>query len=360
MKEERVFQLLPVIAAGDAVSNDARAIDGLLRKAGYRTGIYAESLDSGLPRGTAREISALPLLREDDVLLYHASTGSHLNYDLRKLRGRKVVMYHNITPPEFFEGYSSQAERIARFGYEGIRYLAAYADACICDSEYNRRQLMAMGYTCPIDVCPILIPFSDYNREANPDILNRYRGDGWTNLLFVGRVTPNKKQEDVIRAFSRYAKRYNPKSRLFLAGNADEMETYLEELRKYCRALKVEDRVMITGRIPFDSILAYYRLADVFVCMSEHEGFCVPLAEAMYFKIPIVAYSAAAVPETLGNGGVLLESKDPDRVAEAIDRVIRDPEVRAGISAGQTEILEQLSRDRVGSRLMECLKKAMG
>lgn len=360
MKKRRIFQILPVIVSGDAVSNDARALERLLKGAGFRTGIYAESVDGRLPRRAAAEISSLPKLRDDDVLIYHASTGTHLNYDLRRLRGRKIVIYHNITPPEFFAGISPAAERIARFGYEGIRFLADYADYCICDSEYNRQQLIGMGYRCPMEVCPILIPYADYNVEADRKTLDRYRGDGWTNLLFIGRISPNKKQEDVIRAFARYSEKYNPKTRLILAGNADGMEAYREKLVECGRALGVEERVIITGKIPFEEILAYYRLADVLVCMSEHEGFCVPLVEAMHFRVPIVAYGAAAVPETLGKGGVLLEDKDPDRAADAIDRVMRDAEVRRRMMEGQKEILAALSMDAVGDRMLSCLKRAIG
>ena len=156
-----------------------------------------------------------------------------------------------------------------------------------------------MGYTCPIDVCPILIPFSDYEKEPDRRVLRRYKGDGKTNLLFVGRIAPNKKQENVIRAFYFYHKYYSPDSRLFLVGSWSGMESYYERLCDYVKALGIAEHVVFTGHIRFDEILAYYHLADVFLCMSEHEGFCVPLVEAMYFHVPIVAYSCAAVPDTL-------------------------------------------------------------
>ena len=268
----RIVQMLPTIQYGDAVSNDTLAIDRIIREQGYETGIYAENIDTHLPVGTAKRIPEMPPLDHSDILIYHASTGTQLNFDLPGFGGRKVMIYHNITPAKYFHGYNEDAARLTASGYEGMRFLADKIDYCIADSDYNRSDLLNMGFNCPIDVCPIIISFEDYDAEPNAKILRQYRGKGWTNLVFVGRIAPNKKQEDVIRAFYCYKKRYNPKSRLFLVGNIQGMEKYAMQTQRYAQMLGVYDDIVWTGHIKFSEVLAYYRLADVFVCMSEHEG----------------------------------------------------------------------------------------
>ena len=355
----RMIQMLPTISFGDAVGNDTLAIRNIISEMGMETGIFAENIDTRLPAGTAKRIDEMPPLHSEDVLIYHASTGTQLNFDLPKFGGKKVMIYHNITPPEFYEGYSPAAVSLTQFGYEGIRFLAKHITYCIADSDYNRQDLRKMGYTCPIDTCPILIPFEDYEEKPDPEVIARYQNDGWTNLLFVGRIAPNKKQEDVIRAFYCYQRRFNPKSRLFLVGSDGGMEKYSEKLRAYVGRLGLQDKVIFPGHIKFNAILAYYHLAHVFVCMSEHEGFCVPLVEAMFFDKPIVAYRSSAIPETMGKGGLLLEKKDPEFTAAVIDRVVKDGALRSYISKMQRERLKAFSYETVKANLLACLKNVL-
>ena len=164
----------------------------------------------------------------------------------------------------------------------------------------------------------------------------------------------------MIRTFYYYHRDYNPKSRLFLVGNDTGMENYRYQLENYIQALGLSGRVIFPGHISFAAILAYYRLADAFVCMSEHEGFCVPLVEAMYFDLPIVAYASSAVPETLGKGGLLLDSKDPQIAAAAIDRVIRDEKLRATIAKEQKARLAQFRYEQVSAIMRNCILKVAG
>lgn len=351
----RVVQLLPTLSYGDAVGNDALALKKLLQQLEFQTQIYAENIDPRLPRGTAEPFTQFPELSDDDVILYHASTGTELNDRLPSLKGRKWMIYHNITPPEFFRPYAPAAEALTASGLKGVRKLADHIEHCIADSEFNKRDLLRMGYTCPIDICPVLIPFSDYEKEPNRRVLRRYQGDGRTNLLFVGRIAPNKKQENVIRAFYFYHKYYNPDSRLFLVGSWNGMECYYERLCDYVEALGITEHVIFTGHIHFDEILAYYHLADVFLCMSEHEGFCVPLVEAMYFQVPIVAYSCAAVPDTLGGSGVLLNSNDPMPAAAAIHEIVTSASLRQEILETQAERLCVFEYESVRNRLEKTL-----
>ena len=337
------------------MGNDTRAIYRILKEEGFDTVIGAEAVDRRIPKDEAAELKDLPKIREEDLVIYHGSTGSKLNFDIAGYPGRKIMIYHNITPPGFFRRYNKEARENMEYGYEGIRYLKDKFAYCIADSEYNKQELRRMGYECPIDVCPILIPFEDYDREPSAKVLKQYR-DGKKNWLFVGRIAPNKKQEDVIRAFYCYQRDYEPESRLFLVGNAGGMETYETRLKNYIHVLGLDEKVIIPGHIPFDETLAYYRLADVFVCMSEHEGFCVPLAEAMHFGVPIAAYGCCAVPDTLGNGGLLLDSKEPEVAAAAANRLITDQALRAAILEGQKEMLQKYAYETVKSRVLDLLK----
>ncbi len=330
----KVLQLLPTMGMGDAIGNDVLALSKVLRDMGFQTGIYAETVDKRLPEGTAQNVSRMPKLTGEDVVLYHMSTGTDLSFSLENLPCRKLMIFHNITPPKYFKGYNETLTEISEYGMRGLCHLADKVDGCMTDSAYNAQVLRDFNYRCPITVRPILIPFSDYAKAPDPEVMARYENDGYTNFVFVGRIAPNKKQEDVIRSFYCYQKYCNPKSRLFLVGSYTGMEHYYHRLRRYVGALEL-DHVVFTGHIPFAQILAYYHLADIFLCMSEHEGFCVPLVEAMYFGVPILAYNSSAISDTLGGSGILLERNDPMEAALMADRVLKDKELRREILAGQ-------------------------
>ncbi len=356
----KIIQLLPTMSFGDAVSNDTLAIRQMIREMGIETENYAENIDDRLPAGSVKPMREMPELEDEDLLIYHGSTGDPLNMWVPRLGGRKVMRYHNITPPEFFRGYNEQAVARAMSGLQEMQLIARAFPYGIADSDFNRQDMRKLGFKCPIDVCPIVIPLEDYDREPDKDVLKKYQGDGITNLLFVGRIAPNKKQENVIRAFRYYRKYYNPKSRLFLVGSSTGMESYLGRLQGYVKALGIEDSVIFPGQISFRAILAYYRLADVFVCMSEHEGFCVPIIEAMYFGKPIVALRAAAVPGTLGGAGLLLEDAEPGVAAAAIDRVVKDKELQEGLRKEREKQLRKFSYEVVSERMKKCLGKIIG
>ncbi|MDD6797743.1 MAG: glycosyltransferase family 4 protein [Clostridia bacterium] len=344
-----VYQLLATISFGDAVSNDTLALQEIIKKMGYKTAIFAENIDSRIPKGTAKNYSKFGRVDKNDIIIYHLSTGSKISRDFDKFKCRKVIIYHNITPPEFFEGYNDASYRICKKGYEEVRALADKVDYCIAVSEYNKQNLRDMGFKCPIDVLPILIPFEDYEKKPNEAVIAKYGGDGWTNLLFTGRIAPNKKQEDVIRAFAFYKKYYNPNSRLFLVGSSGGMERYHRRLVSYINALGVRD-VIFPGHIKFDEILAYYSLADVFVCQSEHEGFCVPLVEAMKFDVPIVAYDSSAIADTLGGSGILMKEKDPVLTAGVINRLVTDKALREKVISNQRIRLADFDNEKIGGR----------
>ncbi len=360
MDKRRVIQLMPTLTYGDAVGNDALAIHEMLQSRGIETALYAEHVQPRLLSDQILPFSDWPGTTEKDVILYHGSTGTELNDLLPTMPGTKVMIYHNITPPAFFDSYSPQLTLLTSSGYAGMCKLRECMDFCIADSAYNALELTRMGYTCPIEVCPILIPFSDYEQEPDSGVIARYGQDGWMNLLFVGRIAPNKKQEDVIRSFCCYQRRYNPKSRLFLVGSSSGLETYAERLQAYVEKLGLTNHVFFTGHISFQEILAYYQLADAFICMSEHEGFCVPIVEAMYFGKPILAYAAAAVPETLGDGGLLMADKDPEVAAAAIHRLTTDGALQKILRQAQVEQLKGYQYEPVQKQLWQIFEGILG
>lgn len=341
----RVVQLLPTLSFGDAIGNDTIALKGVISEMGYTTDIYAENIDKRLPEGIAQKADKLRDLKKDDVLIYHKSTGTDLTFKIDNYKCRRIMVYHNITPPEFFRPYSTAATQLTEHGYKGVEYLRDKIDYVLAVSAYNRSELVKMGYTCPMDIRPILIKFDDYRQTPDEATIKKY-SDGRKNLVFVGRISPNKKQENVIRAFYCY-KKLNPESRLILVGSSTGMENYYERLKKYANALGIGDDVIFPGHIKFSEILAYYRLADAFVCMSEHEGFCVPLVEAMFFDVPVIAYDTSAISDTLGGSGVLLDNNDPVFAAAVIERVLTDEKLRESIIEGQRRRLEDFSYERI-------------
>ncbi len=352
----KIYQMTPSISHGDAVSNDVLAIDAVIRQMGIPTGIYAESVAEKV-KGRAASWSEMAPQKED-ILIYHQAIGNDMCLWLKDFPCRKIMVYHNITPPHFFREYSKQTQWATAYGLECTRKMASYIDYCLADSEFNKQDLLRMGYTCPIDVRPVLIPYEDYRREPDAKTLEKY-DDDFINILFVGRVAPHKKQEDIIRAFCYYHRNLNPKSRLFLVGSDGGMENYSEALREYARDLGLEDAVLFRGHVSFPEILAYYHLADLFLCMSEHEGFCVPLIEAMLFDVPVMAYESTAIPYTLGGRGILLKDKNPVFVGKLMERVLQDPSLKARIIAGQARRLEDFSYDNVRTLLVRLLQKFM-
>ena len=350
----KIIQLLPELKYGDAVGNDAIAICNVLSEMGFETGIYADKIDKRL-EGPYYPTSKLPHLSDEDILIFNHCTVTDLCYKVPTLGGRKVMIYHNITPPKFFEPYNPDIAASVSLGYEQTRYLSDKIDYVIADSEYNLSDLRAMGYKCKGIVRPILIQFPDYEKAPDPEVIEKYKDDGYKNIVFVGRVAPNKKHEDMIKAFACYKKHIGGKVRLILVGADGGVGNYHQLLNTYVEMLGVDD-VVFTGHTSFASMLAYYRIADVYLSLSEHEGFCVPLVEAMYFGVPIVAYDSSAVASTLGGSGILLDSKEPIYVAKVIERLLTDEALREHVIEGQKKRLADFSYENVRKQVEKIIR----
>ena len=205
---------------------------------------------------------------------------------------------------------------------------------------------------------PIVLDFSLYDRPPSP-VVRRLYEDGRTNVLFVGRVIPNKKIDDLVRAFAVFQRWLQPRSRLLLVGDTRGFERYFDRLQELVRELRV-DEVVFTGQVDDQELYAYYRAADAFLCLSEHEGFCVPLQEAMHFGVPVVAYEAGAVRETLHGGGLLLQDKSPRLVAEVLDRVTHGGELRRAVMASQARAIAEIRATDFGALLRDRLRPVLG
>ena len=356
----RIVQVLTTLSFGDAVGNDAIALQNVLDEMDYDTCIYAENIDKRIKKIKVQSIDRIDKLNRNDIIIYHLSTGTDLNYWIKEQQCRKIMIYHNITPPFYFKEYSVKSEQLCEKGYVQVKELSDTFDMVFAVSEYNKRELVKMGYTCEIKVLPILIPFEDYKKKPNDKIITKYGTDEYVNIIFVGRIAPNKKQENIIKAYYDYHKNYNEKSRLFLVGSHDGLERYYQRLVDYRNELGLtNDDVVFTGHIKFDEILAYYSVADIFLCMSEHEGFCVPLVEAMCFDIPVIAKNTSAIGYTLDNSGMLIDSDSQLEYAGLINYIMEKEEVRNKIIEKQRERLKTFSNKTVTETFISYLKEFM-
>jgi glycosyltransferase involved in cell wall biosynthesis len=335
----RVHQILATLGYGDAIGNEVLGIRRALRGAGFDSEIIVETADPRLEDLTVDYRDAVGDLDEQDLLVHHFSLGSRASRTAFALPSRMMLVYHNITPPEYFLGVHDQ---LVRQCYHGRRELLPYRSRCdlaLGDSEFNRAELEALGFP-RTDVLPVVPDFTHLDVAPDSRVLDAY-DDEWTNILFVGRVIPNKRPDQLIRMFHAYQTIYNRRSRLILAGSYGGFESYLAQLHALVAALGVTD-VHILGQVSNEELTAHYDVADLFLCASEHEGFCVPIIEAFHKRVPVLAYAATAVPATMDGGGVLYESSDPRQVAALMYAMLVNGDREAEILARQDEALARL------------------
>jgi L-malate glycosyltransferase len=345
----RVHQVLATLGYGDAIGHEVLGIQRALEAAGYQSSIYVESADPRLENLTLDYRDMVGSVSDTDVLIHHFSIGSRASRTAYALPGRMILVYHNITPPGYFIGVHKDLVKLC---FRGRRELTAYigrSALALGDSEYNRQELESLGFPVTA-VLPVVPDFT--HLDVVPDrILAAQFDDAWTNVMFVGRVIPNKKLEDVIRTFHVYRARHNPRSRLLLVGSHSGFERYLEMLHALIARLGTPD-VHFLGHVSNEELSALYEVADVFLCASEHEGFCVPLLEAFHKRVPVLAYAATAVPGTMDGAGVLYDTKDPSEIARLVDAVMTDAAVEQAIVDSQDAALERLrAKDFAGTLL---------
>ena len=344
-----VHQVLASLGYGDAIGHEVLGIQRVLRAAGYESEIFVENSDPRLEDVTQHYLDLPRASHPDNILIHHFSIGSHASRIAYALPDRMVLVYHNITPPEYFIDIHPVLVQQCFLGRRELGFYASRCDLALGDSEYNRRELEEAGFP-RTDVLPVVPGFSHLVGPA--DRTNaKWFDDHWVNLLFVGRVIPSKRIEDLIRWFQAYKKWFNPRSRLLLVGSHGGFERYATMLHDFIARLGVSD-VHLQGHVSNEELVAYYEVADVFVCASEHEGFCVPLVEAFHMGIPVVAYAAAAVPATMDGGGILVDTKDPITVAALVDELVTNSALHDRVISNQDAALSRLeARDFDGTLL---------
>lgn len=342
-----VHQLVPTFAARDAIGTHIRHGRDVLREMGLASEVFAGGFN-GVARRDGHPIRAYDKVTRSGppaALLYHLSTGSELTDFLHARTEPVGVDYHNITPPSFFAPWEPHVGVELAAGWNQLAELASKAAFSFADSAFNERDLAGAGYR-DRHVVPVMVDVEALDRAVDKAAmaeLEHAKRRGGADLLFVGRLSPNKCQHDLIKAFALYRKLYDRKARLHLVGGPSS-HAYETALKRYAGALGLHHAVRLAGSVPDGVLAAHFRIADAFVCVSEHEGFCVPLLEAMWNRVPIVAYAATAVPETVGPAALLLHTKDPAHVAAAVHRVLSDGSLRDHLTATG---VEQLGRFRL-------------
>ena len=352
MKLETAHQFAPTIAYGDAVGNDCFELQRLYWSRGVRSDLFAAEAKPEVRQFVQpwRDLEKLPVAGTS--LQVHISMGNDALWDVAKLPHRKTVVYHNITPAHFFDGLNEHARRYAEIGREQLAEFAKVAELGIADSHYNRKELVRLGFARTA-VVPIIVDWSAFDVEPDPDVL-RELSDERTDILAVGQILPQKAVHKVVAAFARY-REGDPTARLWLVGSHAMSEGYLAQVREAIRAHALDGAVALTGSVPMPALVAYYRGATALVTLSEHEGFCVPLLEAMRSGLPIVASDAGAIPDTLGDAGLLLSDTAPDPVAAALERAVRDVALRKDLIARGHRHLAAFTPEAVADDLARAL-----
>lgn len=338
----KVIQILHSLIYGDGVANCVLSISKILDELNFANNICALFVDERIKDKHIEKYDIYEPIAagDEDIIIYHLYDGNPLNYIVENLYYRKILVFHNVTTPDFFRGIDDNVLKSCLWGaYDAAKTVGKYNKG-IALSEFSKRNLIEMGWKSgDVSVIP-LIKTNNIDDRPNSLIVNKYSND-YINILFTGRMVPHKKIEDIIRIFIYYQKYVNRKSRLILVGGISQTN-YYEALLDYIYLLNGKN-IIFTGHITNEDLEAYYAVSNIFLCMSEHEGFCIPLVEAMKREIPIIAYSSTAVPDTLGEAGVLVDEKDEKVLADKINKLAFDAEYRKKIIDIQNKRLESLS-----------------
>jgi glycosyltransferase involved in cell wall biosynthesis len=361
----RIDQWVPALHRGDAIGDSALLMRDAFRSWGHEADVWALQVDPGL-EGEARpwvELPRAPRGGRRDVVILHYALPSPMSDGLLGFPGRRVLLHHNVTPAEFFLPWDTEVARLCARGREEVRRFRGQVDLALADSEFTRRELEAEGFE-RTGVLPIYLDFARYREEPAP-VMCRLLDDGRTNLLFVGRLAPNKRQQDLIRLTSYWKRFVSPAVRLVLVGRFPRRTTgqglplrahYYDALQAFAyeEGLTPEE-VFFAGHLSHDDLLACYATADLFVSASGHEGFGVPLVEAMLMGVPVLARRTGAVGWTLGEGGLTFEEEGIAEIGEMARALVEGEELRERVLAAQRRRLAALAPAAVEADLRRFL-----
>lgn len=314
ISQPMLHQFITGASVGDAITTHTLDIQRWLREMGFVSEIYAEFVDEKMLE-QVRPLSAYRRARHEQFVIYHHSLGSNVTPFLINQSLTLLLIYHNVTPPEFFSHASPAWVQRAQQGQAQLHQLRPYTRLALADSPFNEQDLLAAGYTTT-GVLPITLTPTAYDLPLLPELAAQLQEDG-PNLLFVGRLSPNKKQEDLVKLLY-YLKRIRPTTRLFLVGDRWTVG-YDRWVERLAAEFGLAEAVTLTDKVSQQEMVTYYRTADLYISMSEHEGFGKPLIESMYLGLPVLAFACTSVPDTVGGAGVLFHRKDFLKLAELVD-----------------------------------------
>ena len=348
-----VHQWVPAAHKGDAIGDSARRVRDMLRHAGHTSDLFALTMDEEL-RGDVLPFDHAAATT-GEVTIFHFALPSPMTEAFGNLTRGRVLQYHNITPAQFFAPYDAGLFRLAALGRRELATLVGRVELALGDSDFNRQELAALGFE-RTGVMPIAVNTERITEAPPRPALEKILSDGLINILFVGRIAPNKRIEDHIRLAEVYKRYVDSYYRFIFVGRYDGLPRYYAQVRALIDEYQMlPDRFWFTGPVPDADLAAFYRWADVYVSLSEHEGFCVPLVEAMAANVPVLAYAAGAVPETLGGAGVLFTPKDLELAAETMGMLVYDRPFRQSVLEGQRRRLLDFSPGRIEQRLNEVI-----
>ncbi len=340
-----IHQLLSGAGPHDAITTEAILFRSYFRRWGWGGGDYAERIAAGVGGSVrpAGDFSPEP----DDVLLLHHSAGLPRLHDLLALPNPKLLLYHNVTPPAWLWAEAPLVAAHCAIGREQLPALVAGADVAAADSSFNAEALRDMGAEAPT-VIPLL---TERDRLGAPAPT---RAPGAPTVLFVGRLSPHKRQDEVIRCFALYRRRHAPGARLVLVG--DPITPGYSGLLRGLGESLAPGAVQIESGLSAGALGDRYRSADVFLCLSEHEGFCIPLLEAFHFGLPVVTRPVGAIPETVGDAALLVDEPDRGVVAELLHLALTDHELRSELRRRAGRQLALFAPDAVAERLRRAVE----
>lgn len=355
----KVNQWVPAAHKGDAIGDSARKMRGMLRELGHQSEIYALTIDDVL-QGDVLPFSDAGA-RSGDITLFHYALPSPMTEAFAQLRGGRVMQYHNVTPASYFAPYDAGLFRLASLARAELATLVGRVDLAVGVSEFNRVELEQLGFT-PTGVLPLAVDVSRITKPVHRPALDTVlETDDLVNFLFVGRIAPNKRIEDHLKLAEHYKRYVDAYYRFIFVGRHDAVPGYYASIRAMMAQFRLlNDRFVFTGPVPDEDLAVYYRHAAVYISLSEHEGFCAPLLEAMAADVPILAYSAAAVPETLGGSGVQFAPKDLEYAAELLGLLAFDDDLRARVIAGQRRRLADFTDARLEQALARLVESPDG
>jgi len=354
-----VNQWVPAAHSGDAIGDSARKMRAILRALGHESEIYALTIDDVL-RDDVRPFSD-PAARSGDITLFHYALPSPMTEAFARLPRGRVMLYHNVTPAFYFAPYDPGLFRLASLARAELASLAGQTDLALGVSEFNRAELDTLGFP-RTGVLPLAVDLSRITQNVRrPSLEKVLDEDNMINFLFVGRIAPNKKIEDHLKLAEQYKRYVDEYYRFIFVGRYDAVPAYYAGIRAMMTQYRLlNDRFIFTGPVPDEELAIYYRHAAVYISLSEHEGFCAPLLEAMAAGVPVLAYAAAAVPETLGGSGIQFAPKDMEQAAELLGLLTFDDDLRAQVIAGQRRRLADFSDARIESALSKVVAYSGG